>query len=47
MKVSKTRVEWWASYNNGGLSQSMLYYINVLSPKSNYGWNIVNTLSLC
>lgn len=43
---SKTKVELWADYNRGKASQSMIYYVNVLSPKTIYGWNIVNILSL-
>ena len=30
----------WADYNKGKASQSMIYYINVLSEKTSYGWEI-------
>lgn len=46
MKVNETKVGLWADYNKGKASQSMIYYVNVLSSKTSYGWNIVNILSL-
>ena len=46
MKVNETKVELWADYNRGKASQSMIYYVKVLSSKTSYGWDIVNILSL-
>jgi hypothetical protein len=47
MRVNGMKAGVWADYNKGKASQSMIYYINVLSSKTSYGWNISNILSLC